>query len=449
MRVEIENVPPVSRYVFDVDLTTPGLLGIAGGNGTGKTTLAKALLNLSLADTFIRTSSASSISPLSRITYRVEKEVYKFEFDAATRMLTTRATIPENVKRMLAVELPAPHGQRFTFFGTLIDADAEIRRAVVLARYHRPDALIEFLHAVYGDDRFNQLVEVPLRRAQCCCLLLGDDRYLREDHFSSGEYFLIHLFRLISSGRPLVFIDEIDTSLDPRAQTRLVEQMRQLSQRHRCKVVFSTHSLALMQTLDAGELAYLERTENGIVMAPMSFNSVKSILFGFHGFDRYILTEDAVLKEFIEYVIHRYCPPTFFTYEIIYIGGADQVTDLMRRNRSAQFLGPEHHVMSVLDGDQQRADLPRGTLCIPLKNVESALWDAYRTPGFAHVFEGGEQLNPKQLHRQILRRGDLSAPEIHRLLCDLHDEAMSRFSARLTQFLGRPQGGPTAQNQLQ
>lgn len=436
-RVEIENIPPVGRYAFEVDLDMPGLLGIVGGNGTGKTTLAKSLLNLALADTFIRTSSSGSIAPNSRITYRVGDDEFTFAFDAATRALTTRIPVPEATKRMLAVELPAPYGQRFTFFGTLVESDAEIRRAIVLGQYTRPEELIAFLNEVYGDGRFDGLVEIRLRRGSCCCFVQGDDRYLREDYFSSGEYFLIHLFRLISAGRPLVFIDEIDTSLDARAQARLAAQMRLLANRYHSKVVFTTHSLALMQTLEVGELAYLERTAEGITLTPMSFNSVKSILFGFRGSDRYILTEDDVLKQFLEYVIRRYCPPTFFSYQIIYIGGAGQVTDLMRRNRHAQFFGPEPHVMSVLDGDQNRPDLPRGTICIPLHNVEQALWDAYRRPDFQHVFEDGELLNPKPLYERIQRRGILSAEEINSLLCSLHEAEMEVFAARLSQFLCR------------
>ena len=436
-RVEIEHIPPVGRYSFEVDLDVPGLLGIVGGNGTGKTTLAKSILNLRFADTFIRTSSSGAISPTSRIVYRVGDDEFIFVFEAATRTLTTHIPVPEATKRMLAVELPAPYGQRFTFFGTLVESDAEIRRAIVLGQYARPEELIAFLNEVYGDGRFDGLVEIRLRRGSCCCFILADDRYLREDNFSSGEYFLIHLFRLISAGHPLVFIDEIDTSLDARAQARLAAQMRILANRYRSKVVFTTHSLALMQTLDVGELAYLERIGERITQKPMSFNSVKSILFGFHGFDRYILTEDDVLKQFLKYVISRYCPPTFFSYQIIYIGGAGQVTDLMRRNRRAQFFGPELSVMSVLDGDQNRPELPRGTICIPLQNVEQGLWDAYRLPGFQHAFDNGESLKPKPLYEHIQRRGILSAEEINCLLCDLHDAEIRTFAARLSQFLCR------------
>jgi ABC-type dipeptide/oligopeptide/nickel transport system ATPase subunit len=434
-RVEIENIPPVGRYAFEVDLDTPGLLGIVGGNGTGKTTLAKSILNLALADTFIRTSSSGSIVPNSRITYHVGDKEFTFTFDAATRSLSTRIPVPETIKSMLAVELPAPHGRRFTFFGTLVESDTEIRRAIVLGQYTKPTELIAFLNAVYGDGRFNDLVEVRLRRGSCCCFVQDDDRYLREDYFSSGEYFLIHLFRLVSAHRPLVFIDEIDTSLDAKAQARLAAQIRILANRYHSKVVFTTHSLALMQTLEAGELAYLERTAEEITMTPMSFNSVKSILFGFIGSDRYILTEDDVLKQFLEYVIKRYCPPTFFSFQIIYIGGAGQVTDLMRRNRRAQFFGPEPYVISVLDGDQNRRDLPRGTICIPLHNVEQALWDAYRRQDFRHAFQDGELLDPKPLYERIQRHRILSAEEINRLLCDLHDAEMQIFAEHLSRFL--------------
>lgn len=436
-RLEIENIPPVGKFVFEVDLDASGLVGIVGGNGTGKTTLAKSLLNLALADTFIRTSSFGSITPNSRITYHVGDKEFVFEFDAATRSLSTRIPVPEAIKSLLAVELPAPHGQRFTFFGTLIEADAEIRRAIVIGQYTRPAELIAFLNEVYGEGRFNDLVEVRLSRGSCCCFVLDDDRYLREDYFSSGEYFLIRLFRLVSGGRPLVFIDEIDTSLDAKAQARLAAQIRLLANRYRSKVVFTTHSLALMQTLDVGELAYLERTAEGITLTQMSFNSVKSILFGFRGSDRYVLTEDAVLKQFLEYMIRRYCPPTFFSFQIIYIGGAGQVTDLMRRNRQAQFFGPESHVISVLDGDQNRQDLPRGTICIPLHNVEQALWNAYHRPDFIYTFEGGELLSPKLLYERIQRCRIRSAEEINQLLCDLHDVAMQTFAAKLSGFLCR------------
>jgi len=437
-RIDVEQILPISSLSIEIELADHRLHCIVGRNGTGKTTLAKAILNLALADIFIRTSSEGAIGASSLIRYCIENDEYLFTYDDATRAISTRTPIPAHIKTLIAVELPAPHGQRFTFFRALSEADRDIRRAVVLGQYVRPDELIEFLSKIYGDRRFDNLVQIEFSRGVCCCTVQDDRRYVREDYFSSGEYFLINLFRMISSGRPLVFIDEIDTSLDATAQARLAAQLRLLCTRHQSTVIFTSHSLALMQTLEPGELLYLERTPTGGSLTPMSFNAVKSILFGFKGWDRYILTEDEELKLFLEHVIRRYCPSAFFSYRIVKIGGGHQVTDLMRRNRQDQFFGPKEHVVSVLDGDQNRKDLPQDTYCIPIPNVEQALWESYREPGFEHAFQNGELLKAKALYKEFVRSGRLSSEEIFHLLCLRHDAALSQFAQTLTGFLCRP-----------
>ena len=435
--LEIENVRPIVSLTIDIDLDCHGLLCIVGKNGSGKTTLAKAMMNLALADIFIRTSTDGIFKNSSTILYRLDEEEYIFTYDAALRSITTKKLISTQHKELVAVELPAPHGQRFTFFRTLADNDDDIRRAVVLGQYQSPTELIGFLSNIYGDDRFVDLVEVHFSGGVCCCFVQPDQRYLREDYFSSGEYFLINLYRKLLKGTPLVVIDEIDISLDAQTQARLAEQLRLLCRRHQVKLVFTSHSLALMQTLEPGELHYLERTEAETVLTPMSFNAVKSLMFGFEGWDRYILTEDEVLKRFLEYAINRYCSPTFFSHQIIHASGQGQAIGLMNRNIQYQFLGPATHVISVLDGDQDRPSLPRRVYCIPLHNVEKALWDEYRHTDFAHAFEGGERLDPKPLYRRFTKFRMLAPEEIFKLLCDRHHMEMTRFAQNLREFLCR------------
>ncbi len=442
-RVEIRNVQPISHLVFEIDLSQHGIHCIVGKNGVGKTTLSKAIMNLALADTFIRTSSAGVFSDSSAISYTLGEQQYLFTYDPALRSISTKQPVPSHHKTVVSVELPAPHGQRFTFFRTLSEQDENIRQAVVLGRYKKPIALIEFLADIYKEQRFDHLVEIQIRRGVCCCFVFEDKRYIREDSFSSGEYFLINLYRKITQGTPLIIIDEIDISLDASTQARLAEQLRQLCAKHRSSVVFSSHSLALMQTLEPGEILYLDRDRDAgaTALTPMSFNGVKSLMFQFKGYDRHILTEDEELTLFLSYVIRRFCPPTFFSYIIIKVGGANQVTDLMRRNRKEQFFGPEAHVISILDGDQERPDLPRGTQCIPLLNVEQALWDEYRQPEFAYTFQDGEQLKPKPLYRELIRSKRLSPEEVFKILCDRHENSMRQFAQKvLTTFLCRSAG---------
>ena len=440
-RVEIENVHPITNLVFEIDLSQHGIHCIVGKNGTGKTTLAKAVMNLALADTFVRTSSDGVFNDSSAIRYTLGADQYLFTYDPALRSISTRQPVPGHHKAVVSVEMPAPYGQRFTFFRILADQDEDIRQAVVLGRYEKPTALIEFLTNIYQDHRFDDLVEVQFRRGFCCCFVYEDKRYLREDYFSSGEYFLINLYRKITQGTPLVVIDEIDISLDTSTQARLAEQLRQLCTKHSSSVVFTSHSLALMQTLEPGEIHYLDRDRDtgAITLSPMSFNGVKSLMFGFKGYDRYILTEDERLEQFLQYAINRYCSPTFYSYQVICAGGQGYVKGLMNLNDQYNFYGPKENVICVLDGDQSDKVQPKQVFCLPMRNVENALWHLYREDNFPYRFDGGENLKAKPLYGQLTNSKKLlSSEEICKLLCDRHDSDMKHFALTLSGFLCRP-----------
>ena len=439
-RLEVEQVRPIKNLIFEIDLSRHGICCIVGKNGTGKTTLAKAILNLAKADTFVRTSTDGIFDSNSVISYTVEDDEYVFTYDSDLRSISTRKPVQVHHKEVVSVELPAPHGQRFTFFRILADQDDVIRQAIVLNQYEKPTALIEFLYRIYQDHRFDDLVEVRLKRGVCCCFVQPDKRYIREDYFSSGEYFLINLYRKVTQGTPLVVIDEIDVSLDASTQVRLAEQIRKLCVLHKSTVVFTSHSLALMQTLEPDELHLLEHNEvsGKTTLSQMSFNAIKSLMFGFKGYDRYILTEDEVLKQFLSYTINRYCSPTFYSYQIICLGGHGYVTGMMARNIEYEFFAPPDDVISVLDGDQAGQKQRKQVHCMPLQSVEKALWALYREVGFTHTLVNGEQLEPKKLYGKFTHSKQLSPDEIFNLLCNRHDADMMLFAQTLASFLCRP-----------
>jgi hypothetical protein len=162
-------------------------------------------------------------------------------------------------------------------------------------------------------------------------------------------------------------------------------------------------------------------------------------MFGFAGRDRYILTEDEVLNDFVQYVIRRYCPPCFYSYHVIEVGGGGQVVDLMRRNARDGFFGPVADVMAILDGDEWKKGHAKdaNTYCIPLQSVEKALWDEHQNPNFQPRVE--QQLpGAKALFKHMTRHAILSREEIFKLLCDRYDEDMRAFAAKLEGFLCRP-----------
>jgi len=389
--ITLKNIQHIREMRFDVDLDRHALICITGKNGAGKTTLVKAIRNLTNADTFSRTSSGDVFSPLSSISYQVDGSTIFFDYDASLGALDCRDDIPQSLRSSIATELSIPHGERFTWYPRVSDADEDIRRARVLGTHAAPVELREFLRDIYQTSKFDELAEVSVRKKRFYFLPLSNHMYLREDYLSSGEYFLISLYRHITRGRRLIVVDEIDISLDAAAQVRLVRNLRQLSKTYGTCFVFTTHSLAMMRTVEPEELYYMgEPSETGQTpITNVPYNYINTLLFGFRGWDKYILTEDEVLGEFLEFVIQRYCGNLFYSYKIIYVGGSTNTTDLMRRNAKENFLAESKDVITVLDGDQRALRQGRrdNVLCIPLESVEKALLAECLAGTFADRFK--------------------------------------------------------------
>lgn len=376
LAISIRNVQHIRKIDFTFDLDDKSLLCITGKNGSGKTTLIKAIGNLINADTFTKTSAARIASPASQIRYEINDQTIIFSYNAKLKALDSRNSLPKKLKDRLSVELPIPYGERFNFFQKISGIDDDLRRQIVLKDYSRPEELISFLKAIYVTNKFDNLVEITVKGVPYYVIPYEDDYYLREDHFSSGEYFLISLYRRIRSHYLAIFIDEIDISLDAAAQVRLVEWLRKFKEIYQTKFVFTTHSLAMMRTV-SDELFYMEEQSDGVIsIERRSYGFVKSTLFGFNGWEKYILTEDAVLSDFLQHLIDQYCPRPFYQFKIIFVGGSKNTTDLMLRNKTEKFLTDEYkNVIVVLDGDQRKTALAKkeNVLFVPMESVEKEL----------------------------------------------------------------------------
>jgi ABC-type Mn2+/Zn2+ transport system ATPase subunit len=380
LKVVIERVQHIQSMQLDLDLTLPRLICLVGRNGAGKTTLVRALRNLTNADTFIKTAPPRIFSEKSKITYLIDDVLIVFEYDVNLRALNCRTAIPAAIREALSVELPIPYGARFNFAKSASAADDEIRRALALGTANQPKELVEFLDAIYQTGRYAALIEVMVKRQRFYAIAHPDNTYIREDYLSSGEHFLINLYRAIKSPAKLIVIDEIDLSLDAAAQARLAGFLRGFCERYGCTILFTTHSLAIMQTLDASELFFLDNDDGLATTVPASYSYVRARLFGFKGWDRYILTEDKVLMSFLDFLIRTKFQRLFFSWKIIYIGGGSQVADLLARNRVDGFLGRPENVIAILDGDRQGqfySSMP-GVHLIPMRNIEAPLYELWQ-----------------------------------------------------------------------
>lgn len=115
-KIEIHKVQRVAQLSLTLNLAEYKLTCVVGKNGVGKTTLVRAIRNLSRSDTFIQTASPRIFSDDSRISYEIEGEQIHFTYSPRTRTLDCRGRIPKYARSLCATELSAPHGERFNFF---------------------------------------------------------------------------------------------------------------------------------------------------------------------------------------------------------------------------------------------------------------------------------------------------------------------------------------------
>jgi ABC-type dipeptide/oligopeptide/nickel transport system ATPase subunit len=436
-QIDIAQIQHVNYLSLELDLSKNGITCIVGKNGVGKTTLVRAIRNVASADTFIKTASRGIFSDKSSIAYRLGDEQIEFVYDDEIDSLNCKQPIPQQLRTLCATELPMPHGERFNFFQTVSEVDTDIRRQIILEDYSRPDELIQFLSDIYTSNKFDSLIETNVKGKSYYSILLADNRYVREDYLSSGEYFLINLYRTIKGATKLIVIDEIDLSLDAGAQVHLLRKLREFCAKYECNMLFTTHSLAMMRMLGANELLYMSPSSDGIDLAPASYSYIKSILFGFVGWDRYILTEDGRLIEFIDFIIQTHCS-AFFSYKLIYAGGASQVVDLLKRNRKESFLAESGVVIAVLDGDQdgERYAKEEGVYLIPVQSVEKAIGEYYEEPDFPYKLAPGKGFNgSKDLVHSLLRDKVASLQQLFAYIFERNKDGFSPLIETLNKLL--------------
>ncbi len=447
-KIEIDHLQSIKHLELEVkDLNSGKLMCIVGKNGVGKTTFIKSIANLLRADIFKETSSPYIFNKNSKITYHIDSDCYTHTYNEKFKTIDSKNVVADTIKNKIIGELPLPHGERFKFFQAISDLDKEIRQKYIAEDYKTPEKLITWYKNIYTSDKFDELKEVTINKKQYYFLPQEDNRYIREDYFSSGEYFILSIYRLIQQQKKLIVIDELDISLDASAQVHLLKELRDFCQTQSVTLIFTTHSLAIMKMLENDELFYLENTEGQCEIIKRSYNYIKGILYQFKGWNKYILTEDEVLQDFIEWQLKN--EELKKKHITIIIGTADSVVKLMKQNNKEEFFSTKNDVISVIDGDRKDKKFYTNyedkskILLLPFESIEKKLGELYDKDN--DFFEGvtlkSDDIRGREIFRDMTflegKKDITSQIKVFQFVTESDKSKVKEFKSALQKFINQ------------
>jgi len=446
-KITLEKIQHINYLEYELDLTHNSLFCLVGKNGIGKTTLIKSIQNFKDTNTLDKMSRVNVINENSEIVYEVDENKYKFTSfnDDSRYILDNSSEINEELKKKFYIEFPIPYGKRFDVYSKLGREVGETIRTKFSAQEYdeKPNELIKLLNTIYGTKKYDKLEQIKVKDESYFLEPWSSENYLREDDFSSGEFMIIQIYKLIKNRCKLIVIDELDISLDSSAQVNLIQELRKLTQTYSFNILFTTHSLAIMKTMQDNELYFMENVEDKIIIENKSYNYIKAELFQFIGYDRIILVEDEVLEDYITYLLKD--ENIKIKYNIIHIGGHSQVINLMDRNKLFDYFNTQI-VTAVLDGDQKdEVQYERDDISfIPFLSIEKKLKELYLENKLSSFIEGKsydhtyfETIKSHTLYKNLVKYNHMSKTEIFNIVNNEDITSVQLFKSQILNFLDK------------
>lgn len=437
--LNINKLQHIDELSVDFDFTIEPLICMTSKNGVGKTSIIKSLALLKDTTIISKTSSMFSMDEKTKIEIHLNEDKYTFTYN--NNELDTKDILKD--ESLLNVELPIPYGKRFSEFPALGNIDMELRELFLKGQYNTPSDAITFLEKIYAGDKFKNLKEVKIKGVSYYFIPLSENKYIREDYFSSGEFFVLSIYKMMTSSSKLIIIDEIDVSLDSSAQISLMTAIKDMCLANDKKILFTTHSLAIMRTIyDHGTpIIYLKNEDNKTTANEVSYSFIQFEMFGFHGYDKYIFTEDKTLESYIKEKLSNLI--TTNRVKIVYIGGCDQVVDIMKRNKAYQFICAPGNAIAILDGDAARKYGSRDDVLLsPFDDIEDEMYRKYKDENDKYNLPNVAPENAKSKYywqrlNETKEMHNLTKQNILDILEAGFDAKITAFTEQLNEFINR------------
>ena len=230
--------------------------------------------------------------------------------------------------------------------------------------------IINAMNDILSTDRFRNMRRVTVgdlrsrngnafrrRRNTAFVIPLENNTYYSEQNFSFGEIVLLNLLYDIKNveNESLVLIDELELALHPAAQIRLIEYLKDLSEKNNLTVLISTHSASIIKMQK--DVILLEKDDEKI---NVYYNCPPAKSIGAIGMredtmpDIIAIVEDDMAKFMLSALIKKYNEsmntPNFLDIRILSVGGYSNVIDFYIEANSYVFYDNTYFI-AYLDND--------------------------------------------------------------------------------------------------
>jgi len=225
--------------------------------------------------------------------------------------------------------------------------------------------------------------------------ILGtEDRTYSNYHQGAGEDATFDLMEILEQARrnSLIIIDEVEASLHPRAQRRLVTELIDIARKSRVQFILSTHSAYVLEQLPAEARVLIQNTRDGgkrVVYGVSPEYALSSMDDEQHA-ELTVFCEDDSARMMVDTLLRRERPGDAGRIRIIPVGPANTVREMGKLAAGDLLPFP---AIAVCDADQSSS---AGCVLLPGKDSpEEELFGSFQDENWTALAERlGVQAGP-------------------------------------------------------
>lgn len=395
INVKIHNIKNIDDFDFTIP-TEKGLYALTGENGSGKSTViscaAAAFYVPSFYDYFGNPREGAYID---------------FSFNGKER------SVQEAQGKWIAPSKNTSLGIRGFYEGSIVFGnrfkDIEYSLLSKLAAIHKDqlETASEYVkkslgNILHDDEAYYQNLYV-LKRDIAKDMGLQRPLYYYENkgslisqlNMSTGENLLLTILNSLErrlnrgtyGGTPaFMFLDEVELALHSSALRRLVFFLREIAEKNNTVVLFSTHSIELIRSIQAENIYYLQRHVDGrieVINPCYPVYATRNLESSNYGHDYIIMVEDELARAIVERILRQKRLLSNKRVLVIAVGGWSQVLrfayDTIRSNLALSTT----KILIILDRDikdsvagflkKERMGFSNPPNFLPIKSLEKYL----------------------------------------------------------------------------